>query len=115
MVNPAGSRDQRGELRVDSELPARISVGSQLTLEGRLKDLSLKSAFIRVKSNIFLAVHDEVAFVIQCSLNGGEDLVQGFARVSRVVTGEGIAFYFTKMDDVSQSRLKALLAGTGTR
>ena len=111
MPNPSGSRGQREEQRISSELPARISIGSQLTLQGQLKDLSLKSAFIRIKSSIFLTVNDEVGFAIQASSNNAEDLVQGLARVSRIVPGEGIAIYFTKMDDAAATRLKEIFQG----
>jgi hypothetical protein len=111
MPNSSRPRDQREELRINLELPAQISIGSQLTIQGQLKDLSLKSAFIRIKSSIFMAVNDEVGFAIQASSNNAEDLVQGLARVSRIVPGEGIAIYFTKMDDAAATRLKAIFQG----
>jgi hypothetical protein len=113
MVNPSGPQEQRREFRVNSELPATISVGTQLTIQGRLKDISSKSAFIRIKNSIFLQIHDEVGFSIQCSAGNVDDLISGLARVSRIVGGEGVAVYFTKMDDNSLARLKELVQGAG--
>ena len=54
MSNQMGSNDQRGQPRVSIEFPATISIGSQLSVKGQLKDLSLNSAFIRIKNSIFL-------------------------------------------------------------
>lgn len=101
--------DQRQDQRVDLALPAQISIGSQLSLQGSLKDLSLKSAFISMKSRVYLQMNDEVGFSIQCTPGKEEDLIQGQARISRISVGEGLAIYFTKMDDSSADRLKALL------
>ena len=67
MVNQPGSNDQRGQPRVSVEFPATISVGSQLTVKGQLKDLSLNSAFVRIKNNIYLNINDEIGITIQCS------------------------------------------------
>ena len=64
-----GSNDQRGQPRVNVEFSATISVGSQLTVKGHLKDLSLSSAFVRIKNSIFLNINDEVGITIQCSAN----------------------------------------------
>ena len=60
MAYPIGSNDQRGQPRMSVEFPATISVGSQLTVKGHLKDLSLSSAFVRIKNNIYLNINDEV-------------------------------------------------------
>jgi|CXWL01.1.fsa_nt_gi hypothetical protein len=102
---PIKNKDLRNDPRVNSDLPASISVGSQLTVKGQLKDLSLKSAFITIKNNIFLNIGDEVGFSIQCSSNV-EDMIKGLARISRIVPGEGLVVYFTKMDDSSLNCLK---------
>ncbi len=116
MINSYGARDHRNEQRKDprvvSELPASISVGSQLTVQGVLKDLSLKSAFIKIKNNIFLKSSDEIGFTIQCSENVN-DVIQGLARVSRVAVGEGLVIYFIKMDEASLVRLKKHLQKSG--
>ncbi|MBF0486108.1 MAG: PilZ domain-containing protein [Candidatus Omnitrophica bacterium] len=102
-------KDQRKELRISSNFAASISIGSQLTVQGQLKDLSFKSAFIKIKNSIFLQSNDEVGLVIQCSSTNADDVIESVARVSRIVVGEGIAVYFTKMNDISAARLRKLL------
>ena len=109
MSYPTGSNDQRGQPRVNVEFPATISVGSQLTVKGLLKDLSLSSAFVRIKNNIYLNVNDEVGVTIQCSSNDVAVQIQGTARISRIVPGEGFAVYFTKIDDDSLKYIKKIL------
>ena len=94
-------------------IPARISIGSQLTLNGQLKDLSLKSAFIRIKNNVYFQLNDEVGFAIQRSIDNVEDVIEGVARISRISVGEGLAIYFTRMEESSLKRLKDLLKETG--
>ena len=107
-----GSSDQRGLPRVNVEFPATISVGSQLTVKGSLRDLSLSSAFIRIKNNIYLNINDEVGVSIQCSSNDASVAIQGQARISRMVPGEGFAVYFTKIDEESLKLIKKLLQKT---
>jgi len=102
MPAPNTSSNHREAPRVSSALPVNLIFGSQITLLGQVKDLSLKSAFIRVKSSIHMAIHDELEFNINSS-------IQGFARISRVAPGEGIAIYFTKIDEASSSRLQQLV------
>lgn len=104
--------NQRQSQRHSFQFPVEINIGSQITLQGRLKDLSLKSAFITVKSNIYMQPHDELNFTIQCALNDGDKCVQGAARVSRIAVGEGIAIYFTELDETSSNRLKQLVGGS---
>ena len=101
--------EQRRDLRIDLAVPAQISVGSQLTLNGTLKDLSLKSAFITMKSSVYLNVNDEVGFLLQLSPGNDGDIIEGLARVSRISVGEGMAIYFTSLDDGSMGRLKNLI------
>jgi c-di-GMP-binding flagellar brake protein YcgR len=101
--------DLRQEIRVEIELPVQISVGSQLTLQGMLKDISLKSAFITMKSSVYLKVHDEVGFFIQLEPGSDTKVIEGMARVSRIAVGDGMAIYFTEMRDKSTERLKSLL------
>lgn len=110
MVNPAGNFDQRGQPRVVVEFPATISVGSQLSVKGHLKDLSLSSAFIRIKNSIFLNVNDEVGISIQCAEDA---VIEGMARISRMVPGEGFVIYFTKIDDTSLKLIKKFLQKSG--
>ena len=109
MVTPQGSFVNRGQPRVNTELPATISVGTQLTVKGYLKDISLSSAFIRIKNSIFLNINDEVGITIQCSQDDASIAIQGQARISRMVPGEGFAIYFTKIDDASLKQIKKLL------
>jgi len=113
MSYPIGSSDQRGLPRVNVELPVTVSVGSQLTVKGYLKDLSLSSAFIRIKNNIFLSINDEIGITIQYPSTNDEEIeIKGMARISRMVPGEGFAVYFTKIDDESQKYIKKLLPKT---
>ena len=95
--------------RTLSHLPIQLSFGSQIIVQGQLKDISLKSAFVCMKGNIYMQPHDEVSFAIQRSLDSAEALVEGWARISRIADGEGIAIYFTQMDNDSLSRLKELV------
>lgn len=113
MSIPENVNNQRRDSRVSSELPASISIGSQLTLQGQLKDLSLKSAFIRIKHSVYVQLNDEIGFAIQASLGKVEDVIEGKARISRIAGGEGLAIYFTQMEEVSLKRLKELLNETG--
>lgn len=101
--------DQRSESRVSLELPAQIMVGTQLVLNGTLKDLSLRSAFITMKSSVYMKLNDEVGFSIHRATGNQATLLHGWARISRIVVGEGLAIYFTSMDDASAARLKKLL------
>ena len=108
MSYPLRSSEQRQEYRVGTDLPATISVGSQLTIQGRLKDLSLKSAFIIIKSSVYLQLHEEVGFAIMSSPNDVKPAIFGTARISRLVPGEGLAIYFTSMSDACEARLKSM-------
>ena len=113
MDNQMGSFDKRGQQRVSVDFPATISVGTQLTVKGLLKDISLGSAFITIKTNIYLNVNDEIGVAIQSSPEDETVLVQGLARISRIVPGEGFAVYFTKIDDESLKNIKKLLQKPG--
>ncbi|MEI6437847.1 MAG: PilZ domain-containing protein [Candidatus Omnitrophota bacterium] len=113
MSYPADFNNLRRDSRVNTELPARISIGSQLTLNGHLKDLSLKSAFIRIKNSVYMQLNDEVGFAIQIAPGKTEEVIEGAARISRIAVGEGLAIYFTKMEETSLKRLKDLLKETG--
>jgi hypothetical protein len=109
MANQIGKNDQRGQPRVNAELPATISVGSQLTVKGQLKDLSLNSAFIKIRNSLYLNINDEIGITIQCSPDDENGVIQGMARISRMVPGEGFAVYFTKIDEDSLKHIKKLL------
>ena len=101
--------EQRQESRVGVELPVQISVGSQFTIQGTLKDLSPKSAFITMKSSVYLQNNDEVGFSIRLAPDDDTKVIEGLARISRIAVGEGMAIYFTKMDDASTGRLRDLV------
>jgi len=103
------NNEQRGQPRVSVEFPATISIGSQISVKGQLKDLSLTSAFVRIKNNIYLNVNDEIGISIQCLFNDEPVEIQGLARISRMVPGEGFAVYFTKMDEDALKLIKKLL------
>jgi len=104
-----GIQDKRGQQRVELEIPVAISVGSQITIKGQLKDLSVNSAFITIKNNIYLNVNDEIGIAIQSSPDDASVLIQGSARISRIVPGEGFAVYFTKIDDTSLDCIKKIV------
>jgi hypothetical protein len=104
-----GSNNKRQDPRYTFSYPIQIIIGTQITLQGQLRDLSLKSAFIKIKESIFMQPNDELNFVIRRSVENIEDCVHGQARISRIAVGEGIAIYFTKMDDDSTDRLKQMV------
>ena len=108
-----GTHDKRSQQRVELEIPVAISVGTQITIKGQLKDLSVNSAFITIKNNIYLNVNDEIGIAIQSSPDDASVLIQGSARISRIVPGEGFAVYFTKLDDDSLKCIKKLLLKLG--
>jgi hypothetical protein len=108
MVYPIGSKEQRWESRVHSQLPVQISIGTQFTLQGQLQDLSLKGALVKIKNSVFINNNDEIGFLIG-DAKISDSVIEGQARVSRIIPGEGFAIYFTKMDKDSLSRLKKLL------
>ena len=102
-------KNQRQNQRVVVSLSVKISFGSQVTLSGRIRDLSLKSAFIFVKGGVHMQLNDELAFVIENPDTSVQQNVQGSARISRVSAGEGIAIYFVKLDEASTNQLKKML------
>ncbi len=101
--------NQRQNQRVPVSLSVKISFGSQVTLSGRIRDLSPKSAFILVKGGVHMQLNDELVFVIENPDTSAQQNVQGLARISRVAAGEGIAIYFVKMDEASTNQLKKML------
>jgi hypothetical protein len=109
MENQPFSNEQRVQPRLAAELPAMISIGSQLTVKGQLRDISLSSAFIKIKNNIYLQINDEITITIQCASDDADAQILTKARISRIVPGEGFAIYFSKMDDNSTKLLKKLL------
>lgn len=103
------NNNQRQNQRFQTNFLIQLMIGTQITLHGQLRDLSLKSAFIQIKESIYMQPNDELNFIIRRSVENLDDCVQGQARISRISAGEGIAIYFTKMDDDSVERLKILV------
>ena len=101
--------NHRTTQRFNFNLPVQLSFGSQITLQGQVKDLSLKSAFINVKGSVHMALNDELTFHIGNPADNGENRIQGSGRISRLAAGEGIAIYFTEMDQASSNRLQQLI------
>ena len=112
-IDPTENNDQRREPRVSTEFIIMIRIGSQISVRGQLKDISLSSAFIKIKSSVFLKTGDEVRFAIQSSPDDAAPLMQGLAHISRIEPGEGFAIYFSKMDDASLKYLKEFLKKSG--
>ena len=102
MTDQGMSKNQRENQRFAVSFPIQLKFGSQITLQGEVKDISAKSAFVKIKGSVHMQTHDELEFEIKRSL----DAVKGWARISRVAAGEGIVIYFTKMDEGSARRLK---------
>jgi hypothetical protein len=105
-------KNQRNTDRVSSNLPIQLGFGSQITLSGQIKDLSLKAAFVIVKSSIHMATHDELTFTIENLPFNIDGTITGSARISRVAPGEGIAIFFIKLDDTSNNLLHRLVGQT---
>ena len=103
-------KNQRESQRIAMSIPIQLSFGTQIILLGQIKDLSLKSAFVKVKSSICMAPHDELNFAVEISESNPQGRIQGSARISRVTVGEGIAIYFTKMDESSTNRLQEIVS-----
>ena len=101
--------NQRQNNRIPSNLPIHLSVGSQLTFQGYLKDISLISAFVRVQNRVYLEPHEELKFSIKRHSGQEDQSIEGRARISRIADGEGIAIYFTQMDQASTERLRQLV------
>lgn len=102
--------NNRHSPRFSSSLPIQISFGSQITLLGQIKDLSLKSAFVILKSSIHMALNDELSFSIANAKGEFNGDIEGKARISRISAGEGIAIYFTEIAEPSLTHLTQLIA-----
>ncbi len=105
--------NQRNTQRVALSVPIYLIFGTQITIQGQLKDLSLKGAFITVKSSVHMATNDEFEFNIKGLPGNAEACIHGTATISRIAPGEGIAVYFTKMDASSSTLLQRLLSAGG--
>ncbi|MDE2028845.1 MAG: PilZ domain-containing protein [Candidatus Omnitrophica bacterium] len=103
------NNEQRSQPRVNLEIPATISIGSQLSVKGQLKDLALNSAFIKIKNILYLNVNDEIGITIEGYAEDPNAKIAATARISRIVPGEGFAVYFTQVDEESLKCIKKLL------
>jgi len=65
------------------------------------------------KGSLYLRTNEEISLTIQFGPDPVQNLIEGMACISRIMEGEGLAVYFTKMDDVSTSRLRNLLQQNG--
>ena len=101
--------NRRQNPRRNTEASVELIIGSQVTLKGQLKDISPKSAFIKIRQSVFMQLNDELQFLIKFASQNGDNTVEGDARISRIAPGEGIAVYFTRLEDGSSGRLKELL------
>ena len=101
--------NQRNIQRLSLSFPIDLIFGTQITLHGQIKDLSLKSAFIIVKSSIHMDTNDELKFSITGLPDDPDGVIEGSATISRVAPGEGIAIYFTKMDERSTKNLQRIV------
>ncbi len=104
------SNNSRCSPRFGFNMPVHLSFGSQITLQGQVKDLSLKSAFVNVKSSVHMDVNDELTFNIGRLTDEAHNRIQGQARISRVAKGEGIAIYFTQLDEPSSTCLQRMIS-----
>lgn len=97
--------NRRQSNRIKSSLPIDLQIDQQITITGQLKDISERSAFIVMKSSVYMQVNDEFKFQI----NNMDQVVTGTARISRIAPGEGIVVFFTHMDQSKSSSLSELL------
>lgn len=97
--------DKRKEQRVPVVAKIKISIGTQFTVEGQIKDLTVNSAFILMRNNIYLNTNDDVLYEFQVA----DYVVKGKANVTRIVKGEGFVICFMNLDPVSQKNLMLIL------
>ena len=103
------NNNQRDTQRLSLSIPIDLIFGTQITLRGQIKDISLKGAFINIKGGVHMALHDKLEFIIKDIPGSADACIQGTARISRVTPGEGIAIYFTRMDETSTGHLQRLV------
>ncbi|MDP8212369.1 MAG: PilZ domain-containing protein [Candidatus Zapsychrus exili] len=97
MVNAKGLHEKRQHQRFKIEFPIQINIGAQLSLEGKLRDISTKGAFIVMNTGLYLNTNDEIGFTIYTD-SSDEKVIKGMACISRIYPGKGFAVYFTKMN-----------------
>ena len=102
-------KDRRLQKRVPGNYPLDLVIDAQITLQGTIKDLSTTGAFILINNSVVMKTNDQFDFRIHCKVDSDETGILGTACIARIVEGEGIAVYFTKMDKDSTERLKKLV------
>lgn len=100
--------ERRRTERVQYYKPVQISFGSQVSVTGKIRDISDKSAFIDMRSSLYVEKDDEFDFKIFLSREDAELTIEGKAKISRVAT-EGIAIYFTHLSKKSTTKLMDLV------
>ncbi|HBG60882.1 MAG: hypothetical protein A2Y03_09180 [Omnitrophica WOR_2 bacterium GWF2_38_59] len=101
-------KERRSIERVQYYKPVQLSFGIQVSVTGKIRDISEKSAFIDMKSSLYVEKDDEFDFKIFLSRDDADLTVEGKAKISRVAT-EGIAIYFTYLSKDSQEKLLDLI------
>lgn len=56
-----------------------------------------------------METNDEIGFAIPGDETTSENIIEGLARISRIEKGEGIAVYFTKLQEGSSGRIQELV------
>lgn len=109
MPDNARFHDKRKEQRVGIVAKIKISIGTQLTVEGQIKDITLTSVFVSMRNNIYLNSNDTIQYEFETTVEGKPYVFKGNAYVTRIVKGEGFVISFSGMDDVSLNNLKRVL------
>lgn len=100
--------NRRQHYRQNSNNPIELSFGSQVMLQGQLKDISNKSAFIALRSSVYFQQEDSLTFRIPFPENENLEIL-GEARISRISPGEGIAIYFINLDAKTTNTLEQFI------
>lgn len=108
MTYPSSFKEKRQESRINSSLSVLVSIGTQLTLKGNLRDLSMTSAFVNIKESVFIETGDDITLSFNQSNVEVDDFIKVSAKVSRLVKGEGFAVYFTKVTDSAKEEIQKL-------
>jgi len=111
MDNPKAFDNRRHEKRIPSNLAIELKLDAQVTVTGTLKDLSPRSAFVKIRESAYVKLHDELQFFIK---RAGQDVAKGIAgraRITRIAQGEGIGIYFTDIEKNSLPQLEQVLWG----
>ncbi|MBF0478973.1 MAG: PilZ domain-containing protein [Candidatus Omnitrophica bacterium] len=103
-------QNRRSYNRVHFLRPILIIIDPQVSINGRLRDISPKSAFVEMKYNVYLKNDDELKFRIQIDPENPDSVISGDARISRIAPGEGLAIYFHNLPDEETKKIEQLVA-----